>query len=59
MQAICPNCGALNDLVADRKSGVYFTTGPGPGGGAFYISPHSVETPVGENLRTCVPTMSA
>src|SRR5580658_3484659 len=42
----------LNDLVADRKGGVYFTTGPGPGGGAFYVSAKAVETPVGENLRT-------
>jgi gluconolactonase len=44
--------GRLNDLVADRKGGVYFTNGPGPGTGAFYISAKSMETPVGENLRT-------
>jgi gluconolactonase len=44
--------GRLNDLVADRKGGVYFTNGPGPGSGAFYVSAKSVETSVGENLRT-------
>jgi sugar lactone lactonase YvrE len=42
----------LNDLVADRKGGVYFTTGPAPGTGAFYVSAKAYETPVGENLRT-------
>ncbi len=44
--------GRLNDLVADRKGGVYFTNGPGPGSGAFYVSPKAFESVIGENLRT-------
>ncbi|MBV9769400.1 MAG: SMP-30/gluconolactonase/LRE family protein [Bryobacterales bacterium] len=39
--------GRVNDLVADKKGGVYFTSG-----GAFYISPAGKVTSVGENLRT-------
>jgi gluconolactonase len=42
----------LNDLVADRKGGIYFTDGPGPGGGAYHLTPKKEETPIGENLRT-------
>jgi gluconolactonase len=44
--------GRLNDLVADRKGGVYFTNGPGPGTGAFYVSSKAFESTIGENLRT-------
>jgi gluconolactonase len=43
--------GRLNDIVADRKGGAYFTNGPGPGSGAFYVTGKS-ELAVGENLRT-------
>jgi gluconolactonase len=39
--------GRLNDLVADRKGGVYFTVG-----GAYYVSPNGIVTGIGENLRT-------
>ena len=39
--------GRVNDLVADKKGGVYFTSG-----GAFYISPDGKISNVGENLRT-------
>ncbi len=44
--------GRVNDLVADRKGGIYFTNGPQPGGGAFYLSPKGVISSIGENLRT-------
>jgi gluconolactonase len=39
--------GRVNDLVADKKGGVYFTSG-----GAFYVSPAGQVNSVGENLRT-------
>ena len=39
--------GRVNDLVADKKGGVYFTSG-----GAFYLSPTGQLISVGENLRT-------
>jgi gluconolactonase len=39
--------GRVNDLVADKKGGVYFTSG-----GAFYISPSGQVSGIGENLRT-------
>jgi gluconolactonase len=39
--------GRLNDLVTDRKGGVYFTVG-----GAYYVSPDGIVSSVGENLRT-------
>ena len=39
--------GALNDLVADSKGGVYFTIG-----GLFYANPQGEITKYGENLRT-------
>lgn len=39
--------GRVNDLVADSKGGIYFTSG-----GAFYISPAGKISTVGENLRT-------
>lgn len=39
--------GRVNDLVADKKGGVYFTSG-----GAFYVSPSGQVSGVGENLVT-------
>jgi gluconolactonase len=45
--------GRVNDLVADKKGGVYFTSG-----GAFYISPSGQVSSVGENLRTNGITLS-
>jgi gluconolactonase len=39
--------GRVNDLVADRKGGAYFTSG-----GLFYLSPGGKVTNIGENLRT-------
>jgi gluconolactonase len=39
--------GRVNDLVADKKGGVYFTSG-----GAFYLSPRGQLSSIGENLRT-------
>jgi gluconolactonase len=39
--------GRVNDLVADKKGGVYFTSG-----GAFYVSPSGQVSSVGENMRT-------
>jgi gluconolactonase len=39
--------GRVNDLVADKKGGAYFTSG-----GAFYVSPSGQVSSVGENLRT-------
>ena len=39
--------GRVNDLVADKKGGVYFTSG-----GAFYINPSGQVSSIGENLRT-------
>jgi gluconolactonase len=39
--------GVLNDLMADSKGGVYFTTG-----GLFYADSKGVITKYGENLRT-------
>jgi gluconolactonase len=39
--------GVLNDLVADRKGGAYFTYG-----GLFYADPKGVVTKYGDNLRT-------
>jgi len=38
--------GRLNDLVVDRKGGVYFTVG-----GAYYLSPAGVVTSLGDNIR--------
>jgi sugar lactone lactonase YvrE len=43
----CIGGGALNDLVADSKGGVYFTMG-----GLFYADPKGVITKYGDNLRT-------
>ena len=39
--------GRLNDLVVDKKSGVYFTVG-----GAYYVNPRGDVSAIGENLRT-------
>ncbi len=39
--------GRLNDLVADKKGGVYFN-----GAGTFYINPGGKVTSVGESVRT-------
>jgi gluconolactonase len=39
--------GRVNDLVADKKGGVYFTSG-----GAYYINPKGEVSSVGEGLRT-------
>ena len=38
--------GRLNDLVADRKGGVYFTVG-----GAYYADPAGRVTSLGDNIR--------
>ena len=38
--------GRLNDLVADRKGGVYFTVG-----GAYYVNAAGRVTSLGENIR--------
>jgi gluconolactonase len=39
--------GRLNDLVADRKGGVYFTVG-----GAYYVNAAGRVSSLGDNLRT-------
>jgi gluconolactonase len=39
--------GRPNDLIVDKKGGVYFTSG-----GAFYMSPSGEVSSVGDNLRT-------
>jgi len=39
--------GRVNDMVVDKKGGVYFSSG-----GAFYLSPSGQVSTVGENLRT-------
>ena len=39
--------GRINDLVADKKGGVYFTSG-----GAYYVSPSGQVSSIGVNLRT-------
>jgi len=39
--------GRLNDLVVDKKGGVYFTSG-----GAFFIPPNGKVSSIGENVRT-------
>jgi gluconolactonase len=38
--------GRLNDLVVDRKGGVYFTVG-----GAYYVGPDGVVTSLGDGIR--------
>src|SRR6516225_4575132 len=45
--------GRVNDLVADKKGGVYFTSG-----GAFYVNPAGQVSGIGENLRTNGITLS-
>ncbi len=44
--------GRLNDIVADRKGGLYFTDGPGPGGKAYHLPARGRVTAFGENMRT-------
>ena len=44
--------GRLNDIVADRKGGVYFTDGPGPGGKAYHLPSKGAITAFAENMRT-------
>ena len=39
--------GRVNDLIADTKGGIYFTSG-----GAFYLTPGGQVISIGENLRT-------
>jgi gluconolactonase len=39
--------GRLNDLVVDGKGGAFFTVG----GGAYYMDPKGVVTPIVENIR--------
>jgi gluconolactonase len=39
--------GRLNDLVVDKKGGVYFN-----GAGTFYVSPAGKVSGIGENIRT-------
>jgi gluconolactonase len=39
--------GRLNDLIADKKGGVYFN-----GAGTFYVSPKGQVSSIGENIRT-------
>jgi gluconolactonase len=45
--------GRVNDLVADKKGGAYFTSG-----GAFYVNPGGQVSSIGENLRTNGITLS-
>ena len=39
--------GRVNDMVVDKKGGIYFTSG-----GAFYLSPDGKVSSVGEKLQT-------
>lgn len=39
--------GRLNDLVADKKGGVYFN-----GAGTYYVNPSGQVSSIGENIRT-------
>jgi gluconolactonase len=58
--------GRVNDLIADKRGGVYFTTfvllgAPGtnpPRIGAFYVTPSGQVSSIGENLRTNGITLS-
>lgn len=47
-----PYTGRLNDIVADKKGGVYFTNGPGPGSGVFYLSGKEFEVKIGNDIRS-------
>jgi gluconolactonase len=42
--------GRVNDLIADKKGGVYFTTGTGSG--VFYITPKGDVIGIGEKIRS-------
>jgi gluconolactonase len=44
--------GRLNDIVADRKGGIYFTDGPGPGGKAYHLPARGTITSFAQNMRT-------
>ena len=44
--------GRLNDIIADRKGGVYFTDGPGPGGKAYHLPAKGPITDFAANMRT-------
>jgi gluconolactonase len=45
--------GRLNDLIVDKKGGVYFN-----GAGTFYVNPAGQVSSVGENIRTNGITLS-
>jgi gluconolactonase len=42
--------GRVNDLIADKKGGIYFTTGTGSG--VFYITPKGDVIGIGEKIRS-------
>ena len=42
--------GRVNDLIADKKGGIYFTTGVGSG--VFYIKPSGEVIGIGEKVRS-------
>jgi gluconolactonase len=42
--------GRVNDLIADKKGGVYFSTNTGSG--VFYISPNGQVSGIGEKIRS-------
>jgi gluconolactonase len=42
--------GRVNDLIADKKGGVYFTTNTGSG--VFYITPSGQVTGIGDKIRS-------
>ncbi len=44
--------GRLNDIIADRKGGLYYTDGPVPGGKAYHLPAKGNMQAFGENLRT-------
>jgi gluconolactonase len=45
--------GRLNDLIVDKKGGVYFN-----GAGTYYVSPSGKVSSIGENIRTNGITLS-
>ncbi len=45
--------GRVNDLISDKKGGIYFTSG-----GAFYLNSGGQVSSIGENLRTNGITLS-
>lgn len=42
--------GRLNDIVADKKGGLYFTDGPGPGGKVYFRTKY-FEVAIGQNIH--------